>query len=60
MTCARPGATDVFKLDAKLGIDPVELLQMPGVPTKAVIRGLAKELHSNVSVLTKLAAEIKP
>jgi hypothetical protein len=34
---------------------------LPGrVPTRAVIRGLAKELHSNVSILTKLAAEIKP
>ena len=30
------------------------------VPTKAVISGMAKELHSNVSLLTKLAAEIKP
>ena len=30
------------------------------VPTRAVISGLAKELHSNVSLLTKLASEIKP
>jgi hypothetical protein len=55
--------TDVFRLGAKLGIDPMELLQMINgkvVPTRAVIRGLAKELHSNVSILTKLATEIKP
>jgi hypothetical protein len=60
--CATRG-TDVFKLAAKLGTDPIELLQMISgnvVPTKAVISGLAKELHSNVSLLTKLAAEIKP
>ena len=55
--------TDVFKLGAKLGMDPIELLRMINgrvVPTKAVISGLAKELHSNVSLLTKLASEIKP
>jgi hypothetical protein len=55
--------TDVFKLGAKLGMDPLELLRMINgrvVPTKAVISGLAKELHSNVSLLTKLASEIKP
>ena len=55
--------TDVFRLAAKLGIDPMELLQMVNgkvVPTRAVISGLAKELHSNVSLLTKLATEIKP
>jgi hypothetical protein len=60
--CATRG-TDVFKLAAKLGMDPIELLRMISgkvVPTKAVISGLAKELHSNVSLLTKLAAEIKP
>jgi hypothetical protein len=41
----------------------MELLQMINgkvVPPRAVIRGLAKELHSNVSLLTKLATEIKP
>jgi hypothetical protein len=41
----------------------MELLQMINgkvVPTKAVISGLAKELDSNVSILTKLATEIKP
>jgi hypothetical protein len=56
--CATRG-TDVFKL----GIDPMELLQMINgkvLPTRAVISGLAKELHSNVSLLTKLATEIKP
>jgi hypothetical protein len=60
--CATRG-TDVFRLGAKLGIDPMELFQMINgkvVPTKAVISGLAKELHSNVSLLTKLATEVKP
>jgi hypothetical protein len=60
--CAARG-TDVFKLAAKLGMDPIELLRMINgkvVPTRAVISGLAKELHSNVSLLTKLATEIKP
>ena len=60
--CVNRG-TDVFKLGAKLGMDPIELLRMINgrvVPTKAVISGLAKELHSNVSLLTKLASEIKP
>jgi hypothetical protein len=60
--CATRG-TDVFKLAAKLGTDPIELLRMINgkvVPTRAVISGLAKELHSNVSLLTKLTAEIKP
>jgi hypothetical protein len=55
--------TDVFRLGAKLGIDPMELLKMINgkvIPTRAVISGLAKELDSNVSLLTKLAAEIKP
>jgi putative sterol carrier protein len=55
--------TDVFRLAAKLRMDPMELLQMINgevVPTKAVISGLAKELHSNVSLLTKLATENKP
>jgi hypothetical protein len=59
--CATRG-TDVFKLGAKLGIDPIELLQMINgkvVPTRAVISGLAKELHSDVSLLTKLAADFK-
>ena len=59
--CATRG-TDVFTLGAKLGIDPMELLQMINgmvVPTRAVIIGLAKELHSNVSLLTELGSEIK-
>jgi len=35
--------------------------QLQGSPDQvAVIGGLAKELHSNESILTKLAAEIKP
>jgi hypothetical protein len=56
-------STDVFRLGAKLGVDPMELLQMINgkvVPTRAVISGMAKQLRSNVSLLTKLAAEIKP
>jgi hypothetical protein len=60
--CATRG-TDVFKLAAKLRMDPMELLQMINgkvVPTRAVISGLARELHSSVSLLTKLATEIKP
>jgi hypothetical protein len=55
--------TNVFKLGAKLGVDPMELLRMingRAVPTKAVIAGLGKELESDVSYLTRLAAEIKP
>jgi hypothetical protein len=57
--CATRG-TDVFTLAAKLRMDPGELLQMINgkvVPTKIVISGLARELHSSVSFLTKLAAE---
>jgi hypothetical protein len=60
--CATRG-TDVFRLGTKLGIDPMQLLQMINgkvVPTRVVISGLAKELDSNVSLLTKLAGEIKP
>jgi len=60
--CATRG-TDVFRLGAKQGIDPMELFQMINgkvAPTRALISGLAKELDSNVSLLTKLAAEIKP
>jgi ubiquinone biosynthesis protein UbiJ len=59
----RDPTPDVFKLAAKLRMDPMELLEMINgevVATKVVISGLAKELHSNVSLLTKLAAEIKP
>jgi hypothetical protein len=53
----------VFRLGAKVGIDLMELLQMINgkvAPTRAVISGLAKELDSNVPLLAKLAAEIKP
>jgi hypothetical protein len=55
-------STDVFRLAGKLRMDPIELLQMINgkvVPTREIISGLAKELHSSVSLLTKLAAEIK-
>jgi hypothetical protein len=54
--------TNVFKLGAKLSIDPAELLRMINgrvVPTKAVLVGLAKELNSSVRYLEKLAEEIK-
>jgi hypothetical protein len=46
--CARIVVPDVSRLGAKLGIDPMELLQMINgemVPTRAVISALAKELH---------------
>jgi hypothetical protein len=59
----RDQGTDLLRLGTKLCIDPMDLLQMINgkvVPTRAVISGLAKELDSNVSLLTKLAAEIKP
>jgi transcriptional regulator with XRE-family HTH domain len=54
--------TNVHKLGAKLGIDPMELLRMINgktVPTKAVIAGLAKELGSDVQYLEKLVEEIR-
>jgi putative sterol carrier protein len=54
--------TNVQQLGATLGIDPTELLRMINgkvMPTKAIISGLARELDSDVSYLTKLAAEIK-
>jgi hypothetical protein len=60
--CVRAN-TNVFKLGEKLGIDPAELLAMINgkvMPTKPVISCLAKELHSDVRFLQKLAAEIKP
>jgi hypothetical protein len=60
--CATRG-TDVFRLGAKLGIDPMELLEMINgkvVPINEVVAGLVEELDSNVSLLTKLAVEIKP
>jgi hypothetical protein len=50
-------STDVFRLGAKVGVDPMELLQMikgKMVPIRTVFSGLAKELHSNVSLLTNL------
>jgi hypothetical protein len=59
----RDQGTDLLRLGTKLCIDPMDLLQMINgkvVPTRAVISGLAKELDSNVSLPTKLAAEIKP
>jgi hypothetical protein len=59
--CARRGTNEQI-LGAKLHIDPMELLRMINgcaVPTKPVIAGLAKELDSDVSYLTRLAEEIK-
>ena len=55
-------ATNVCKLGAALGVDPQELLRLINgeiAPTKAVIAGLAEELDSDVSYLTRLASEIK-
>jgi hypothetical protein len=54
--------TNVHKLGATLGIDPVELLRMingNAMPTKAVIEGLAKQLDSDPRYLEKLAEEIR-
>ena len=59
--CATRG-TDVYKLGAKLNIDPAELLRMINgrtKPTKAVINGLAWELDSDVRYLEKLADEVR-
>jgi plasmid maintenance system antidote protein VapI len=53
--------TNVQKLGAALGINPMELLAMINgrqVPTTRAIAGLAKALDSAESYLTKLAAEI--
>jgi hypothetical protein len=53
--------TNVYKLGAKLGIEPMELLRMINgkvAPTKAALAGLARELDSDIKDLTKLAAEI--
>jgi hypothetical protein len=52
-------STDVFKLGAKPGIDPIELLRMINskvVPTRTVVEGLAKGLGSDPSYLRELAA----
>jgi hypothetical protein len=54
--------TDVFRLCAKLDIDPMELLRMINgkvVPTKSVIQGLGNELDSASRYLEKLAEEIR-
>jgi transcriptional regulator with XRE-family HTH domain len=54
--------TNVHKLGARLGIDPMELMRMingRAMPTKAVVAGLAKELGSDVRYLEKLAEEIR-
>jgi hypothetical protein len=59
--CATRG-TDVYKLGAKLDLDPTDLLRMINgkmVPTEAVISGLARELDSDVRYLEKLAEEVK-
>jgi hypothetical protein len=50
----RPAAGKPVQVVNQLGMDPIELLRMingKAVPTRAVISGLAKELHSNVSLL---------
>jgi hypothetical protein len=54
--------TDVFKLGAKLGMDPIELLRMINgkvAATKPVIQGLAKQLGSNRRYLEKLVEEVR-
>jgi len=51
----------LHKVGPKLGIEPMDLLAMINgrvAPTQAVIAGLARELDSNVTYLTKLAGEI--
>jgi transcriptional regulator with XRE-family HTH domain len=47
-----------YQLGPRLGIDPGELLAMVNgkkIPTKAVLRGLAKELDVDERYLEKLA-----
>jgi hypothetical protein len=54
--------TDVFKLGAKLGVDPIEVLRMIKgnvATTKAVIQGLAKKLDRDPRYLEKFAKEIR-
>jgi putative sterol carrier protein len=61
--CRATRGTDVYKLGAKLNMDPAELLEMINgkvAPSKAVILGLAKLLGSDPGYLQKLAAKIKP
>lgn len=59
--CA-PRMLNVYQLGPRLGIDPRELLDMINakkMPTKAVIRGLAKEVDIDERYLEKLAGEIR-
>jgi transcriptional regulator with XRE-family HTH domain len=54
--------TNVHKLGAKLGVDPTELLRMINgkvMPTKALVKGLAKELDIDESFLNRLAEEVR-
>jgi transcriptional regulator with XRE-family HTH domain len=58
--CARK-MLNVYQLGQRLGVDPGELLDMVNgrkSPTKAVVRGLAKELDVDERYLEKLAAEL--
>ena len=59
----RDPGTDVFTLAAKLGMDPIELLRMingKGVPTRQLSGVCRRSSTAMFSLLTKLAAEIKP
>jgi hypothetical protein len=54
--------TDIFKLGAKLGVGPIEVLRMINgkvAATKAVIQGFAKQRGSDPRSLEKLAEEIR-
>jgi putative sterol carrier protein len=53
--------TDVRKMGATIGIDPMELLSMINGKTpltKAALVGLSKELGSDLAYLQRLAGEI--
>jgi len=59
--CARAGKS-ADDLAPKIGVLPTELLLMLAgwtTPTKEVIRGLARELDSDVNYLEKLASQVK-
>jgi transcriptional regulator with XRE-family HTH domain len=52
---------NVYQLGERLGVDPRELLDMINtkkIPTKTVVRGLAKELEVDERYLEKLASQI--
>ncbi|HEY4048025.1 MAG TPA: helix-turn-helix transcriptional regulator [Acidobacteriaceae bacterium] len=56
--CVPGKMVSLYQLSPRLGIDPGELLAMVNgkkIPTKAVLRGLAKELDVDERYLEKLA-----